>query len=768
MRASSRLRSTPRCRCSRWRCALRVAAGGSWMPASAKTRVSWAISCACWASRRWMPRCISSAWCRPVPRGAGAWPNNRANASPRRWQIAPHESAARKGLPASAAAAQWTRADHAVLQRRPAPAAATRGKDGTAGCRAGGGRWRRRCAPHRGVHRAARRVDIARTRRAVPRLGRQRRFHLCAADRQSAARRRLGHLPAQLPRPRRQPWAQRGAVPLLPYRRGGACAGRHRAALADAADGAGRVLAGRKLRPARGDADVARGHSAGLRAGRLPDHRPGGGIVLAGRIRAMVLPGLLHAQVAPLAAGQAAGIPATPLFRDVGIEAAPARPDRGAGTAAYRFLVAAAVSGRLFGSRRRDAGHADPGDHPHREGRPGDPGRQFRDAGAAAERGAGPRALRRPLRLHPRLGHDQLHRRLHRRALQRAGRRGVADRLSRRPGASGSRQRSHGVARILPRTSQGAAMHQSGNTVIPHPARRWALMCGLAWLFLPAPAAATPEATLFRSFEAAEPAPPTSPANAPFGIDVAGGPNAAAALDAKPGVGFSGLHSLHYRGDAGGRQEVVLFAANLPVRADTRLSYLIFPCSNAGDLRNPANYVAVDLQFDDGSHLSTRGAVDQHRIGISAHAQGEGRTLYPDQWNFLSVDLGRVAAGRTIKRILLIHDGPAVRFQGYLDDLRVGPAPADTRQRPSDFVDTRRGSNSDGRFSRGNTFPAVAMPHGFNFWTPVTDAGSDWIYQYQQRNGADNRPRLEAFALSHEPSPWMGDRQTFQLMPASV
>jgi hypothetical protein len=42
------------------------------------------------------------------------------------------------------------------------------------------------------------------------------------------------------------------------------------------------------------------------------------------------------------------------------------------------------------------------------------------------------------------------------------------------------------------------------------------------------------------------------------------------------------------------------------------------------------------------------------------------------------------------------------------------------------------------------------------------------MYQYQQRNGADNRPRLEAFALSHEPSPWMGDRQTFQLMPAAV
>ncbi len=289
----------------------------------------------------------------------------------------------------------------------------------------------------------------------------------------------------------------------------------------------------------------------------------------------------------------------------------------------------------------------------------------------------------------------------------------------------------------------------------------------LACLLL-SPAAGAADTSFLRSFESGEPAPAPPLAGAAFTVEVAGGPSQAAALTAKPGVGFAGQRSLRYRGSRGGQQQAELYAVELPVRPDTQLSYLIFPQSNGGDLRNPATYVAVDLLFDDGSRLSTRGARDQHRIGAAARAQGEGRTLYPDQWNYLAIDVGAVAAGRTIKRVVLMHDGPAASFEGYLDELRLGAVPVDARRRPSEFVDTRRGSNSNARFSRGNAFPAVAVPHGFNFWTPVTDAGSDWIYQYQQRNGADNRPRLEAFALSHEPSPWMGDRQTFQLMPAAV
>ncbi|MBB3228382.1 putative alpha-1,2-mannosidase [Luteibacter sp. Sphag1AF] len=253
-------------------------------------------------------------------------------------------------------------------------------------------------------------------------------------------------------------------------------------------------------------------------------------------------------------------------------------------------------------------------------------------------------------------------------------------------------------------------------------------------------------------------------------LEVTGGPPAAAVLTAKADVGFTGLHALRYAGTGSGRPESAqIFDVNAPVNDDTVLTYVFFPRSVEGDLSNPANYVAVDLVFDDGSTASARGAIDSYRQPLTPKGQGEGRIAYPDQWNKVTVPLGRIAKGRTVRHIVVRTDVAAGKaFEGWIDDIQVSPLYAVARTRPSQWVDTRRGSNANGNFSRGNNFPAVALPHGFNFWTPATNAGSNWIYQYQERNGADNRPRIEAFSLSHEPSPWMGDRQTFQVMPASV
>src|SRR5262249_52146479 len=45
---------------------------------------------------------------------------------------------------------------------------------------------------------------------------------------------------------------------------------------------------------------------------------------------------------------------------------------------------------------------------------------------------------------------------------------------------------------------------------------------------------------------------------------------------------------------------------------------------------------------------------------------------------------------------------------------------------------------------------------------------TSWLYDYHRSNTADNLPALQAFTVSHEPSPWMGDRQTFQVMPSAA
>ncbi|WP_222854026.1 GH92 family glycosyl hydrolase [Fodinicola acaciae] len=248
----------------------------------------------------------------------------------------------------------------------------------------------------------------------------------------------------------------------------------------------------------------------------------------------------------------------------------------------------------------------------------------------------------------------------------------------------------------------------------------------------------------------------------------------ASAPAAKANVGFTGLHSLRYAGTqtAAGRgfSYNKIFDVSVPVNRDTSLSYLLFPELTGDDLRYSSTFVAVDLAFSDGSYLSSLGAVDQHGVRLDPVSQGSSKAIYANQWNNISADIGKVAAGKRIVRILLGYDSPngAAMFRGWVDDITISGHPArKCYQRPSDYVVTTRGTQASGNFSRGNNFPATAVPHGFNFWTPVTNAGStSWLYEYNRANDAQNLPELQAFSLSHEPSPWMGDRQTFQVMPS--
>ena len=239
-------------------------------------------------------------------------------------------------------------------------------------------------------------------------------------------------------------------------------------------------------------------------------------------------------------------------------------------------------------------------------------------------------------------------------------------------------------------------------------------------------------------------------------------------------VGFTGVRSLFYGGRVtgadGGSAWMRLHQVSIPVAEDTELSYRIFP-EFSDDLTYASTWTAVDLHFTDGTYLSDLHAADQYGFQCSPRGQGQSKALYTRQWNHRAIRLGSVAAGKTIDRILLACDIPHadVEFSGWIDDITIAERPLETHDRPSDWVDTRRGSHSSSSFSRGLTFPATAVPHGFNFFTPVTDAGSVGSpYAYHHHNDEENRIRLQALAFCHAPSPWMGDRQIFQVMPVSA
>lgn len=78
---------------------------------------------------------------------------------------------------------------------------------------------------------------------------------------------------------------------------------------------------------------------------------------------------------------------------------------------------------------------------------------------------------------------------------------------------------------------------------------------------------------------------------------------------------------------------------------------------------------------------------------------------------------------------------------------------------PVEYVSTLTGTLSHHAFSTGNTYPAIALPWGMNFWTPVTGKmGDGWAYRYDQN-------MIRGLKQTHQPSPWINDYGQFAIMP---
>lgn len=80
---------------------------------------------------------------------------------------------------------------------------------------------------------------------------------------------------------------------------------------------------------------------------------------------------------------------------------------------------------------------------------------------------------------------------------------------------------------------------------------------------------------------------------------------------------------------------------------------------------------------------------------------------------------------------------------------------------PEEYVSPLVGSDSKVDLSNGNTYPAIAMPWGMNFWTPQTGkAGDGFIYVY-------NADKIRGFKQTHQASNWINDYGQFAVMPGT-
>lgn len=241
---------------------------------------------------------------------------------------------------------------------------------------------------------------------------------------------------------------------------------------------------------------------------------------------------------------------------------------------------------------------------------------------------------------------------------------------------------------------------------------------------------------------------------------------------ARAGVGFDGPVCLRYAFSptSDGPNRVLIEAADRVLEEDDRLEYVILPALS-GRVTTPESGLAacaanLDLLFDDGTRLSELRATTEQGVELTPEAVAASLTLLPDQWNLIRVPLRRFA-GRRVTGIELVAAAiDAVPFEGWVDAIHIRSTPAIVSSSPVDDVNPLRGTHSARDHSRGNTIPAVAVPNAFHLVTPVTDATDpSWIYTYQRDVDNDAMPGLEAFAVSHLASPWLGERGALHLFP---
>jgi predicted alpha-1,2-mannosidase len=117
--------------------------------------------------------------------------------------------------------------------------------------------------------------------------------------------------------------------------------------------------------------------------------------------------------------------------------------------------------------------------------------------------------------------------------------------------------------------------------------------------------------------------------------------------------------------------------------------------------------------------------------------------------------LGRFTSGTSHRRFIVAIVAVVIVLLGVIAQRSWNSPEKD----PADLVNPLMGTDSEFRLSNGNTYPAIALPWGMNFWTPQTrNMGNGWGYTYDDF-------KIMGIKQTHQPSPWINDYAAFSLMP---
>jgi hypothetical protein len=139
------------------------------------------------------------------------------------------------------------------------------------------------------------------------------------------------------------------------------------------------------------------------------------------------------------------------------------------------------------------------------------------------------------------------------------------------------------------------------------------------------------------------------------------------------GKAQSGTASLMVSGTANGGRQTHCYCkvfdlsdSRKVIGPDTLLYYWIYP------EQDNARYVALDIQFTDGTTLSTSPCVDQNGHPLRPSAGHGGSSIPLNAWSVVTSRLGALS-GKRIKmiRVGFDHPGATGPYRGYIDDIRI-------------------------------------------------------------------------------------------------